>query len=134
MRSSCKGRRGVGERASDRGRTYHLHAYHEDGVGRELAAAQVKEVLEAGAEQVDHHDVVFVFGAEPVHVGDAFLAAQVLVEARLVAQLRVLCAYGFLGGSGAGAYEFYGDVFFGHRVEAWLVSARTVRTLSLIHI
>ena len=78
MRSSCENdERGL---ASARRGTNHLHADHEDRVGRELAPAEVEEVLQAGPEQVDHHDVVLVLRAEPVDLRDALLACEVLVQ------------------------------------------------------
>ena len=44
---------------------------HQHRLEAELAVAEVEEVLEGGAEQVDDHDVVVALDAVPAHVGDA---------------------------------------------------------------
>ena len=49
----------------------HLVAQHEHRLERELALALAEGVLEARAEQVDHHRVVVALRAVPVHHGDA---------------------------------------------------------------
>ena len=62
----------------------------EDGLEGELAVAEVEEVLERGAEQVEHHGIVVAFRAEPAHEGDADAAGEGFVDARFVFELRVL--------------------------------------------
>ena len=74
----------------------------EDGLEGELAVAEVEEVLEGWAEQVEHHGVVVTFRAEPSDERDADAAGERLVDAGLVLQLRVL---------GLDALEFDGDLF-----------------------
>ena len=44
---------------------------HEDRFERKLPLAVVEEVFETWPEQVNDHDVVVAFDAEPVHVGNA---------------------------------------------------------------
>jgi len=44
---------------------------HEDRLEPKLAPAEIEEVLERGAEQVQDHDVVVALGAVPADVGDA---------------------------------------------------------------
>ena len=75
----------------------------------ELAVAEVEEVLERGAEQVEHHGVVVALGAEPSHKGDANTAGEGLVDASLVLQLGVL---------GLDALELDGDLLTRDDVSA----------------
>lgn len=44
---------------------------HEDGLEGELPLAVVEEVLKAGPEEVNDHDVVVAFDSEPVDIWDA---------------------------------------------------------------
>ena len=84
---------------------YHLVGKHEHRFERELALAVVEEVLERGAEEVNHHYVVISLDAEPVDVGDAdwqvirdglTSSLQYAVEFGLVEQLGVLGTHWFL--------------------------------------
>ena len=50
--------------------THHLIRQHEHCLDRELAAAEIEEVLQAGTEQVDHHHVVLALDAIPPQIGD----------------------------------------------------------------
>ena len=50
--------------------TYHLVGEHKDCFETKLALAVVEKILEARAEQVDHHDVVVALNSKPVHVWD----------------------------------------------------------------
>jgi len=45
-----------------------LVSKHENGLERELALAVVEEVFERRPQQVDHHDIVVAFDAEPVDI------------------------------------------------------------------
>ena len=56
----------------------------EDGLERELAVAEVEEVFERWAEQVEHHSVVVTFRAEPSYERDANTAGEGLVDAGFV--------------------------------------------------
>ena len=81
----------------------------QHGLERELAVAEVEEVFERWAEQVEHHGVVVTFRAEPSYEGDADAAGEGFVDAGFVLQLRVL---------GLDALEFDGDLFAGDDVGA----------------
>ena len=50
--------------------TYHLLRYHDDSLDRELPVAVIKQVFQAGSEQVDDQDVVEPFLAEVIDVRD----------------------------------------------------------------
>ena len=62
----------------------------QDGLQRELAVAEVEEILEGGTEQVEDHGVVVALGAEPAHERNADTASKRLVDASLILKLRVL--------------------------------------------
>jgi hypothetical protein len=57
---------------------------------RELAVAEVEQVLQAGSEEVENHGVVVALGTEPADKGDADAASERLVNASLILELRVL--------------------------------------------
>tara|TARA_R110002003_G_scaffold202_8_gene15712 strand:+ start:4601 stop:5092 length:492 start_codon:yes stop_codon:yes gene_type:complete len=63
----------------------------QDCLQRELAVAEVEEVLQGGAEQVQDHGIVVAFGAEPAHEWDPDTAGEGLVDASLVLELGMLC-------------------------------------------
>lgn len=67
----------------------------EHRLQRELAVAEVKEIFQAGSEQVEHHGVVITLGAEPTHEGDADAASQRLVDAGFILELGMLGLDGF---------------------------------------
>jgi hypothetical protein len=75
----------------------------------ELAVAEVEEILQAGAEQVEHHGVVVALGAEPADKGDADAASERLVDAGLIFELGML---------GLDALELDGDFLAGDDVGA----------------
>ncbi len=52
--------------------------------------AEVEQVLERGAEEIDDHCVVVAFGPEPTNEGDANAASEGLVDLGLVLKLGVL--------------------------------------------
>ena len=56
--------------------TYHLVGEHKDCFETKLALAVVEKILEARAEQVDHHDVVVALNSKPVHVWDTNYSAK----------------------------------------------------------
>ena len=67
-----------------------LVGQEQDRLQRELAAAEVEEVLQAGAEQVQDHGVVVALGARPTHKGDTDAAGERLVDAGFILELGVL--------------------------------------------
>lgn len=81
----------------------------EDGLEGELAVAEVEEVLERWAEEIEHHGVVVALRSEPSHEWDADTASKGLVDACLVLQLWVL---------GLDRLELDGDLLAGDDVSA----------------
>jgi hypothetical protein len=73
----------------------------QDGLQRELAVAEVEEIFQGRAEQVQDHGVVVALGAEPAHKGNADTASERLVDAGLILELGVL---------GLDALELDGDL------------------------
>lgn len=49
----------------------HLFRNHDDRLDAEPTAAMVKQILERGAQQVDHQDIVKTFLSEIVDIGNA---------------------------------------------------------------
>ena len=62
----------------------------QHGLEGELAVAEVEEVFERRAEQVEHHGVVVTLRAKPSYEGNADAAGKGFVDAGFVLQLRVL--------------------------------------------
>ena len=60
-----------GKYIARRGVTHHLLRYHDDGLDGEFAVAVVKQVLQAGTEQVNDEDVVKALLAKVVHIRNA---------------------------------------------------------------
>ena len=56
--------------ATDRSCAHHLVRQHKHRLDRELPAAKVEQVLQAGSQKVDDHDVIIAFDSIPVDVGD----------------------------------------------------------------
>jgi hypothetical protein len=90
----------------------------QDGLQGEFAVAEVEEVLERGAEQVQDHGIVVALGTEPAHEGDTDTASEGLVDAGLILKLRVL---------GLDALELDGNLFTGDDVGAYALLALTFR-------
>ena len=67
-----------------------LVGQEEDGLQRELAVAEVEEILERRAEEIEDHGVVVTLGAEPADQGNTDTAGKRLVDAGLIFELRVL--------------------------------------------
>lgn len=88
----------------------------QDGLQGELAVAEVEEILEGRAEQVQNHGIVVTLGAEPAHEGNSDTAGEGLVDAGLIFELRVL---------GLDALELDGDLLTGDDVGTWTVLAMT---------
>lgn len=81
----------------------------EDGLERELAVAEVEQILQTGTEEVQHHGIVVTFCSEPTDERDAHTTGEGLVDTGLVLQLRVL---------GLDALELDGDLLAGDDVGA----------------
>lgn len=86
-----------------------LICQQEDGLERELAVAEVEQILQTGAEEVQNHGIVVTFCSEPTDERDADTAGEGLVDTGLVLQLRVL---------GLNALELDSDLFAGDDVGA----------------
>jgi hypothetical protein len=82
----------------------------QDGLQGELAVAEVEEVLEGRAEQVQDHGVVVALGSEPADKGDADTASERLVDAGLIFELGVL---------GLDTLELDGDLLAGDDVGTY---------------
>jgi hypothetical protein len=86
----------------------------KDGLQGELAVAEVEEILQRRAEQVQDHGVVIALGAEPAHEWDTDAASKGLVDASFILELRMLCF---------DALELDGDLLTGDDVGAYTRSA-----------
>lgn len=62
----------------------------QDRLERELAVAEVEEVLERGAEQVQDHGIVVALCSKPADERDADAASERLVDTGLIFELGVL--------------------------------------------
>jgi len=62
----------------------------ENRLESEATVAEVEEILETRAEEIQDHGIVVTFGAKPAHKGNADTTSQRLVNASLVLELRVL--------------------------------------------
>lgn len=62
----------------------------QDRLERELAVAEVEQILERRTKQVQNHGVVVALGAKPADEGNANTAGKGLVDACFILQLRVL--------------------------------------------
>jgi hypothetical protein len=80
----------------------------------ELAVAEVEEILQGRAEQVQDHGVVVALSTEPAHEWDTDTASEGLVDASFIFELRML---------GLDALELDGDLLTGDDVGAYTLSA-----------
>ena len=62
----------------------------QDRLERELAVAEVEEILERRAEQIQDHGVVVALGSEPADEGDTHTTGEGLINAGLIFELGVL--------------------------------------------
>lgn len=67
-----------------------LIGQQKDGLERELAVAEIEQILQAGAEKIQHHCIVITLGTKPTNEGNADTASKGLIDAGLIFQLRVL--------------------------------------------
>ncbi|KAI3487940.1 hypothetical protein L1887_48023 [Cichorium endivia] len=86
-----------------------VRSEEKDGLEGELSVAEVEEVLEGRAEEVDDHGVVVALLAVPADEGDADTACEGLVDLGLILELRVL---------GLDGLELDGDLLTGDDVDA----------------
>lgn len=94
-----------------------LVGQQEDGLERELAVAEVEEILQTGAEKVKNHGIVVALGTEPANEGNAHTAGEGFVDTGLVLELGVL---------GLDALKLDGNLFAGDDVGAQVdVTERT---------
>ena len=70
--------------------TYELIGQKEHGLERELAVAEVEQILQGGTEKIDDHGVVVTLGAKPADEGDSHTPGEGLVDLGLILELRVL--------------------------------------------
>ena len=66
----------------------------QHGFERKLALAEVEQVFEGRAEQIDDHGVVVALSAEPPHEGYADTAREGLKDLGLIFELGVLGLHG----------------------------------------
>ena len=85
-----------------------LVGQEKDGLQRELAVAEVEEILEGGAEEIEDHGVVVTLSAEPADEGDTDTTGERLIDASLILELRVL---------GLDAFKFDGNLLTGDDVS-----------------
>lgn len=71
---------------SDVESTHQLHSKKQYSVGRELAAAVNKEVLEGLAETIDHHCIEASFPAKPMDTRDTSPSLKLCVDMELMAK------------------------------------------------
>lgn len=67
-----------------------LVGQEQDRLERELAVAEVEEILQRGAEKVEDHGVVIALGSEPTDKRNADTTSQGLVNASFILELGVL--------------------------------------------
>ena len=65
----------------------------KNGLQRELAVAEVKEILQAGSKKIKDHGIVVTFSAEPANERDPDTASKRLVDTGLILELWVLSLY-----------------------------------------
>jgi hypothetical protein len=72
---------------------YQLISEEENRLERELSVAEVEEIFERRAEEIEDHGVVIALGAEPSHKGNTNTARKSLVDLGLIFELRMLRLY-----------------------------------------
>ena len=76
---------------------------------RELAVAEVEEIFQAGAKEIEDHGVVVTFGSEPTNERNSDSTGKGFVDTSLIFELRML---------GLDTLEFDGNLFTGDNVGA----------------
>lgn len=67
-----------------------LVSQQKNRLQRELAVAEVEEILQTGTEEVKDHGIVVALGAEPADERDSNTTSQRLVDSGLILELGVL--------------------------------------------
>lgn len=67
-----------------------LIGQQQDRFQRELAVAEIEQVLQTGPEQVQHHGVVVTLGPEPTDEGNANASRERFVDTGLIFELGML--------------------------------------------
>lgn len=62
----------------------------ENGLQREFAVAEIEEIFQTGAKEIEHHGVVVTLGAEPTNERDTHTTGQRFVDTSFIFELRVL--------------------------------------------
>jgi hypothetical protein len=62
----------------------------ENGLQRELAIAEVEQILQARSEEIEDHSIVVTLSSEPADEGDADTSSEGLVNTGLIFELGVL--------------------------------------------
>lgn len=70
--------------------THHLIGKEQHSLERELAVAEVEQILQRWSQQINDHRIVIAFLSVPPHEGHTHTARQGLVYLGLIFQLRVL--------------------------------------------
>jgi hypothetical protein len=66
----------------------------KDCLEGKLPVAEVEQILEGGAQQINDHRTIITFGTEPAHGWDANTAGECFVYFGFVLELRVLGFHG----------------------------------------
>ncbi len=83
----------------------------QDCLQGKFAVAKVEQILQTGAEKVEHHSIVVTLGTEPANERNTDSSCQRFVDTGFIFQLRVL---------GLDALQFDGNFFAGDDVGAWI--------------
>ena len=67
-----------------------LVCQQKNGLQRELAVAEVEEILQTGSEEIENHSIVVTLGTEPADERDTDTTGEGLVDAGLIFELGVL--------------------------------------------
>ena len=86
-----------------------LVGQEQDRLEGELSVAEVEQILQARAEEIENHGIVVALGAEPTDEGDTDTAGEGFVNPSLIFELRVLRLH---------ALEFDGDLLTRDDVSA----------------
>lgn len=90
----------------------------EDGLQRKFAVAEVEEILERRAEEIEDHGVIVTLSAEPADEGDTDTTGERLVNAGFIFELRVL---------GLDTFKLDGNLLTGDDVGACRSGSEDVR-------
>jgi hypothetical protein len=74
-------------------KTHQLIGEEENRLEGELSVAEVEEILERRAEEIENHGVVIALCSEPSHKGYTNATRESLVDLGLIFELRMLRLY-----------------------------------------